>query len=86
MYEALQAVVADMVEFESTLNSPTRHTRVARLTSALDATVQRLSDRLAGATAERERAHLQTLYRGFIAAGRVVQRLSDLKAETGSEA
>lgn len=85
MYEALQPVVADLVGFEATLNSPTRHVRVARLTSALDATAQAMSDRLAGATAERERVHLQTLYRGLVAASRIVQRLSDLKLEAGEE-
>ncbi|WP_206956697.1 type III secretion protein [Trinickia acidisoli] len=86
MYEALQAVAADMASLEATLDSPTSHARVARLTSALDATAQRLSDKLAAATAERERAHLQTLHRGFVAAGRVVQRLADLKAQAGIDA
>lgn len=86
MYEALESVVADMVGFEAALNSPTRHTRVARLTSALDATAQQMSDRLSSATGERERAHLQTLYRGFVAASRIVQRLSDLKAQAGDDA
>lgn len=86
MYEALQTVVADMVDFEGTLNSPTRHVRAARLTSALDTTIERLSDRLAAADGERERVHLRTLHRGFIAASRVVQRLSDLHAQAGNNA
>lgn len=84
MYEALQAVAADLIGIEATLNSPTRHARVVRLTAALDGTAARLSDKLATATAERERAHLQVLHRGFAAAGLVVQRLSDLKAQAGN--
>ncbi|MGG1948364.1 hypothetical protein AB1286_26750 [Trinickia sp. NRRL B-1857] len=86
MYEALQAVAADMAGFEATLNSPTSHARVLRLTSALDDTVKNLSAKLEAATVERERAHLQTLQRGFAAAGRVVQRLADLKAQAGLDA
>jgi len=79
MYEALEPVTRDLTNLKATLTSPMSHTLVARSTSALDAVAQKLAEATPSAATDRDRANLQTLYRGFVAARRTVAHLHDLQ-------
>ncbi|MFC0402798.1 type III secretion system protein [Paraburkholderia rhizosphaerae] len=78
MYQSLEKVRDDLKQLQQVLDSPAASARVARITAAFDECAQRVSD----ATCETEdvvdRAALQKLYRGLVAARSIVQRLHEL--------
>lgn len=75
MYEPLEACAADFNELQKTLADPAGHPRLAAIRSALDATAKNLSE-AEGAT-EIDRNNLAKLYRGMLAASRIVAHLQD---------
>lgn len=75
MYEPLEACAADFNELQKTLADPAGNPRLAAIRSALDATAKNLSE-AEGAT-EVDRNNLAKLYRGMLAASRIVAHLQD---------
>ncbi|MEW6343405.1 MAG: type III secretion system protein [Pseudomonadota bacterium] len=78
MYNALEAVHADLKGLENTLRTPAAAARVARIAEALEQCAQDVSDATRQATGEDDRAALQKVYRGMVAARRIVLRLHEL--------
>lgn len=79
MYESLAPVAHDLTHLKATLSSPMSHSLVARATAALDATAKELADATQKAGADEARTDMQTLYRGFVAARRIVAHLHELQ-------
>lgn len=79
MYESLAPVANDLTHLKATLASPMSDSLVKRATAALDTTAKELADATQRAGADQERADLQTLYRGFVAARRIVAHLHELQ-------
>ena len=79
MYESLAPVAKDLTHLKATLASPMSHALVTRATAALDTTAKELADATNKASGDHERAELQTLYRGFVAARRIVAQLHELQ-------
>ena len=75
MYEPLEACAADFNELQKTLADPAGGPRLAAIRSALDATAKNLSE--AEGTTEVDRNNLAKLYRGMLAASRIVAHLQD---------
>lgn len=78
MYEKLNAVAASMQNFKETLSAPDCAARMAAITEALDEAARELSDAARSTTSAQERAGMQKMYRGMIAAKRIVAQLHDL--------
>lgn len=81
MYEALEPVTKDLTNLKATLESPTSEARVARISEAFNAVAQKLSDATQKTTVPAERTDLQKLYRGFVAAGRLVRQMHETRAQ-----
>jgi hypothetical protein len=77
MYEALQTIAQDLNTLDATLNSPDSQQRVARIAAAFEQTAQRISSATQSAANDHERIELQKLYRGMIAARRIVLTLHE---------
>jgi hypothetical protein len=77
MYDALLPVAQDLNALDATLAAPDGSARVARIAAAFDETARRISSATQSATDERERLELQKLYRGMIAARRIVLALHE---------
>jgi hypothetical protein len=75
MYEALDAVATDLGQIKTLAAQPDATPRMEAIRVALERTAQRLSDR--SATTDSERDQLATLYRGILAASRIVTRLRE---------
>jgi len=75
MYEALDSVAADLGQIKTLAAERDATPRMDAIRAALEQTAQRLSDR--GATTDGERDQLATLYRGILAASRIVTRLRE---------
>ncbi|WP_114810505.1 type III secretion protein [Paraburkholderia kururiensis] len=75
MYEPLQACAADFNDLQKTLADPNGGPRIAAIRAALDATAKNISE-TAGATAT-DRDNLGKLYRGMLAASRIVAHLQE---------
>lgn len=78
MYEKLNAVAASMQNLKATLAAPDSAARVGAITEALDEAARELSDAAQATASAQERAGMQKMYRGMIAAKRIVAQLHDL--------
>ncbi|MDG0025447.1 type III secretion system protein [Trinickia sp. Y13] len=79
MYESLAPVANDLTHLKATLASPMSHSLVKRATDALETTAKELADATQKAGGDQERSELQILYRGFVAARRIVAHLHELQ-------
>lgn len=77
MYDALLPIAQDLNTLDATLSAPDGAARVARIAAAFDETARRISAATQAAADERERLDLQKLYRGMIAARRIVLTLHE---------
>lgn len=77
MYDALIPIAQDLNALDATLAAPDSPQRVARIAAAFDETARRISSATQAAGGERERLELQKLYRGMIAARRIVISLHE---------
>jgi hypothetical protein len=80
MYDALLPVAQDLNALDATLSAPDSQQRVARIADAFEETARRISSATQTAGDERERAELQKLYRGMIAARRIVLTLHERRS------
>ncbi|APR38344.1 hypothetical protein [Paraburkholderia sp. SOS3] len=78
MHEDLEAVRDDLKQLQQVLDSPAAPARVARIVAAFDACAQRVSDATCVTEDAIDRAALQKLYRGLVAARNIVHRLHEL--------
>lgn len=78
MYEKLTAVAPLMEKLNATLSAPDASVRVAAIMGALDETANEISDAAQSALPPDERAELKTIYRGMVAAKRIVAQLHEL--------
>lgn len=77
MYDALLTIAQDLNTLDATLNAPDSQQRVARIAAAFEQTAQRISSATQSAANDQERIELQKLYRGMIAARRIVLTLHE---------
>jgi hypothetical protein len=75
MYDALLPIAQDLNALDATFAAPDSAARVARIAAAFDETANRISAATQAALDEHERTNLQKLYRGMIAARRIVLTL-----------
>ncbi len=75
MYEALQSVAKDLNSLDAMFKAPDSRQRVARVSDAFDETARRISAATQSAANDEERSALQKLYRGMLAARRIVVNL-----------
>jgi hypothetical protein len=78
MYEQLEPYGSDFNELAKTLADPAGTARIEAIRHALDATAQRISE--TQGTNELDRNNLAKLYRGFLAASRVLTQLQEKQA------
>ncbi|WP_147297957.1 type III secretion system protein [Trinickia dinghuensis] len=78
MYEALEAIRDELKRLPAMLASDDATSRVRRVSEAFDQTIRLIAERPRDVAGEAQRAQLQTLYRGLLAASRLVQRLHEL--------
>lgn len=78
MYEKLGAVAPLLENLGATLSSPDASVRVGTILAALDETAQQISNEALSAQSGDDRAALHTIYRGMLAAKRIVARLHEL--------
>ncbi|MDR3096664.1 MAG: type III secretion protein [Paraburkholderia sp.] len=78
MYEQLEPYGSDFNDLQKTLVNPAAGARIDAIRTALDATAQQISE-TQGAS-EIDRNNLAKLYRGFLAASRIVARLQEKQA------
>jgi len=78
MYEALEALIAEMNGLEQTLAQGHAGASVAAIAAAFEDCAQRVSDATSACADADERAALQKIYRGMIAGQRIVHRLNEL--------
>lgn len=83
MYDALLPIAQDLNTLDATLNAADSQQRVARIAAAFDETAQRISTVTQSAANDHERVELQKLYRGMIAARRIVLTLQERHNERG---
>lgn len=75
MYEAIEAYAAEFDDLRGTLASR-HHANLDAIRSALETTAQRIGE--AQGNGQLDRDNLARLYRGFMAASRVVGHLQDV--------
>jgi hypothetical protein len=78
MYEAFESCAADFKNLKSTLADPAGSARLAAIRAALEASARNIS--AATAATEVDRDNLAKLYRGMLAASRIVSHLQDGRA------
>ncbi|WP_412025864.1 type III secretion protein [Burkholderia cepacia] len=78
MYQDLEAVRDDLKQLQRTLESPDG---LARIERAFEACAERVSDATSACNDAQDRAALQKIYRGVVAARSIVQQLHALPAE-----
>ncbi|MFM0594577.1 type III secretion protein [Paraburkholderia dilworthii] len=78
MYEQLEAHAGEFNDLQKTLADPAGAPTVDAIRQSLEATAQRISE-TQGAT-DLDRNNLAKLYRGFLAASRVIARLQEKQA------
>jgi len=81
MYENIEAHAVAFDNLRVTLGQPDSALQVSEICSALEATAQKIAD-TQGETAE-DRNNLSRLYRGFLAASRVVGHLQEKHSAQG---
>jgi hypothetical protein len=84
MYDALLPIAQDLNALGATLSAPDGPQRVARIAAAFDETARRISSATQTAADDRERIELQKLYRGMIAARRIVLSLHERHSAHGA--
>jgi hypothetical protein len=84
MYEALLPITEDLNTLDVTLSAADSQQRVARIVAAFDETARRISSATQSAASDQERIALQKLYRGMIAARRIVLTLHERHGERRS--
>jgi hypothetical protein len=84
MYDALLPVAQDLNALDATLKAPDGPQRIARIAAAFDETARRISSATQSATDQRDRLDLQKLYRGMVAARRIVLTLHERRGEQDS--
>ncbi|MDQ7980274.1 type III secretion system protein [Paraburkholderia sp. SARCC-3016] len=77
MYEALLPIAQDLNALDATFSAPDSAQRVARIVAAFNEAARRISVAMQTSADDRERLDLQTLYRGMIAAPRIVLALHE---------
>ncbi|MGN6651043.1 type III secretion protein [Trinickia sp.] len=78
MYEPFEACATDFKNLKGTLADPAGSVRLAAIREALEASARNISA-VAGET-EVDRDNLAKLYRGLLAAGRIVSHLQEKRA------
>jgi signal transduction protein with GAF and PtsI domain len=78
MYQPLELLCGDLKNFAALLAANDANARVQRLSSAFEQTAKQIGERLSQSSEDAHRAHLQTVYRGLLAARRLVERLHEL--------
>jgi len=83
VYEPLAHYERDFNDLRKTLADPSSgHARADAIRAALDATAQQIS--ATQGTTELDRDRLAKLYRGFVAASRIVAQLQEKQAASGN--
>ncbi|MBN3807413.1 type III secretion system protein [Paraburkholderia sp. Ac-20336] len=77
MYDALIPIAQDLSALDATLAAPDGAQRVARIAAAFDETARRISQATQTAADDGERLDLQKLYRGMVAARRIVLSIQE---------
>ncbi|MBN3825118.1 type III secretion system protein [Burkholderia sp. Ac-20384] len=77
MYDALTPLTQDLSTLDVVLDAPDSAQRIARIAAAFDETARRISQATQMASSNGERTDLQKLYRGMIAARRIVLSLQE---------
>jgi hypothetical protein len=77
MYEPLLPVADDLATLNATLEAADSRERVARITQAFDETARRISAATQSSVNDGDRKTLQRLYRGMLAARRIVLNLHE---------
>lgn len=78
MYQALESISQDLKHLREGLTGPAAAGQVARITAALEATAQKISQATRDAMVDADRVALQKIYAGIVAARRIVQQLHEL--------
>ncbi|MBB3000368.1 type III secretion protein [Paraburkholderia tropica] len=78
MYQHLEPYGSEFNDLQKTLANPAAAPRVDAIRAALEATAQQISE--TQVVNEVDRNNLAKLYRGFIAASRVIARLQEKQA------
>jgi hypothetical protein len=84
MYDALLPIAQDLNALDATLSAPDSQQRVARIAAAFDETARRISSATHSAASEGARIELQKLYRGMLAARRIVLTLHERRSAQGA--
>ncbi|MDH6146209.1 MULTISPECIES: hypothetical protein [Paraburkholderia] len=84
MYDALLPIAEDLNTLDATLAAPDATERVARIVAAFDETARRISTFAQTARDDQQRSELQKLYRGMIAARRIVLALHERRSTRGT--
>jgi hypothetical protein len=77
MYEALERVAAEVGSLERALTAPDAAERVGAIRTALGETAERLSAATSQAANDYDRDAMQKIYRGLLAAQRIVLALQE---------
>ncbi|MGF6971593.1 hypothetical protein QFZ94_000020 [Paraburkholderia sp. JPY465] len=80
IYAPLEACAADFNDLQKTLADSTGRPRLAAIREALEATAKNVG--VAHGATELDRNDLAKLYRGLLAAARIVEQLSDTRDAT----
>ena len=84
MYEKLNAIEADFAQLKNLLPDPAAESRVEAMRVALEQTAEAIAAR--SAVTAVERATLATLYRGMLAASRIVRQIRTHQTGEGANA
>jgi hypothetical protein len=84
MYDALLPIAQDLNTLDATLSAPDSHQRVARIAAAFDETARRISTATQSAAGDQQRLELQRLYRGMVAAKRIILTLHERRSARGA--
>jgi hypothetical protein len=80
MYDALEVHANDFNAISRLLSDPAASARVDAIREALKQTAERIAKETA--TNEQDRKTLSTLYRGFVAASRILNQLQSRESDT----
>ncbi|ALB97198.1 hypothetical protein [Burkholderia pseudomallei] len=80
MYEALERVAGEVGSLEQALAAPDAAARIGAIRRALSETAERVSAATAHAASDYDRDAMQKIYRGLLAAQRIVATLHEANA------
>ncbi|NRO98865.1 type III secretion system protein [Paraburkholderia sp. NMBU_R16] len=83
MYDPLMSVAKDLNELDVVLGAKDASDRIAKIVSAFDETAERISSATQSVHDSQERIEMQKLYRGMIAARRIVLNLQERRSARG---